>query len=147
MKKGKELKIKNVNNFNIRYGTVDNKNPKSLYIKLSSWVKPIVDDDLNYMRIIKDLDKSVRQQVYNFLKLNSSSIFYKDYTIIDFDLRKSGIKYGKTSYLSCEINLFLKKEISINSIEVKQEINEIIDFIIKDIFNKNEYFSFNKKKR
>lgn len=147
MKKGKELKVKNVKNFNIKYGTVDNKNPKSLYINLSSWIKPLTDDEFNYSRIIKDLDKSIRQSIYNVLNLNTSSLFFKNYTIVDFDLRRSGIKYGKTSYLSCEITLYLKNETPVNSIEVKQEIENIINCVIKHNFIDNQYFSFNNKKR
>jgi hypothetical protein len=146
MKKGKELKVKNVKNFNIKYGTVDNKNPKSVYLNLSSWIKPLINDELNYSRIIKDLDKSIRQSVYNFLNLNTTSLFFKNYTIVDFDLRKSGIKYGKTSYLSCEVTLYLKNELSVNSIEIKQEIDNIINCIIKNNFIENKYFSFNNKK-
>jgi hypothetical protein len=147
MKKGKELKVKNVKNFNIKYGTVDNKNPKSIYINLSSWITPINNDELNYSRIIKNLDKAIRQSIYDFLTKKSSNLFYKDYTIVDFDLRKSGIKYNKTSYLSCEITLYLKNQISVTSIEIADEINQIINCIIKNNFNENEYFLFNKKKK
>jgi hypothetical protein len=35
MKKGKELKVSDFKNYNIVYGSVNNKNPKALYIGLS----------------------------------------------------------------------------------------------------------------
>lgn len=147
MKKGKELKVKNNKNFNIRYGTVDNKNPKSIYINLSSWITPTSDDEFNYSRIIKNLDKAIRQSIYDFISKKSTNLFFKDHTIVDFDLRKSGIKYGKTSYLSCEITLYLRNQISVTSIEVADEINQIINCVIKNNFSENEFFLFKKKKK
>ena len=146
MKNGKELKVKTLKNFNVKYGTVDNKNLKSLYLNISSWIKPLIDDELNYSRIIKNLNKLIRQSTYNFLSTNLNSSFFKDHFIVDFDLRKSGIKYGKTSYLSCEITFYLKNETQINSPKIKQEITTIIDYIINNSFHDNNHFSFNKKK-
>ena len=40
MKRGKEMKIDTQHQYNIKSGTVDNKNPKSVYIQISAWGKP-----------------------------------------------------------------------------------------------------------
>ena len=37
MKRGKEVKLDINPNYKISVGTVDNKNPKSIYISLSAW--------------------------------------------------------------------------------------------------------------
>jgi hypothetical protein len=147
MKKGKELKIKDFKDYNISYGCIDNKKPKALYITLSSWVNPKINDDLNYSRVIKDIDKAIRQSIFNFLNLSVLTPFVKDRTIVDFDIRKSGIKYGKKSFLNCEITLFMKSENPINSPFIKKNIDIIVDMIINDVFIKNEYFYFNKRKK
>ena len=40
MKRGKEVRINLPYEYNVVSGTVDNKNPKSLYIQISAWGKP-----------------------------------------------------------------------------------------------------------
>ena len=147
MKKGKELKLNAFKNYNIVYGTVNNKNPKALYINISSWAEPLVDDTINYTRVIKDFDKSIRQNIYNYLEENIVTPFMKDFTIVDFDIRKSGVRFGKRSYLSCEITLFMRNELPINSLLLTPKIDELVDLIINNSFESSKMFDFHKKKR
>ena len=147
MKKGKELKLNAFKNYNIVYGTVNNKNPKALYINISSWAEPLVDDTINYTRVIKDFDKSIRQNIYNYLEENIVTPFMKDFTIVDFDIRKSGVRFGKRSYLSCEITLFMRNELPINSLLLTPKIDEVVDLIINNSFESSKMFDFHKKKR
>lgn len=147
MKKGKELKLNSFKNYNIVYGTVNNKNPKALYINISSWAEPLIDDTINYARVIKDFDKSIRQNIYDYLKESVVTPFMKDFTIVDFDIRKSGVRFGKRSYLSCEITLFMRDELPINSLILKPKIDEVINLIINNCFEPSKIFDFHKKKR
>jgi len=147
MKKGKELKLQLFKNYNIVYGTVDNRNSKALYINISSWAQPLINDDINYNRVIRDFDKSIRQNIYNMLAEDICTPFLKEQTIVDFDIRKSGVKYGKRSFLSCEITLFMRHEIPINSMILKPKIDEIVDMLIKNTFRTSNVFKFHKKKR
>jgi hypothetical protein len=147
MKKGKELKLDVFKNYNIVYGTVNNKNSKALYINISSWAEPLINDDINYNRVIKDFDKSVRQRVYDLLDHSIVTPFLKDHTIIDFDIRKSGVKFGKRSFLSCEITLFMRQETPINSDVIKPKIDEIVNHVITKAFEPSKIFKFHKKKR
>lgn len=146
-KKGKELKLEVFDDYSVVYGTVNNKNSKALYINISSWAEPIVDDVINYNRIIKDLDKHVRQGIYNFLSKNIIIPFIKEITIVDFDIRKSGVKFGKRSFVSCEITLFMRNELPINSEVLKPHIYDIINYTINRTFEDNKNFKFHKKKR
>jgi hypothetical protein len=147
MKYGKELKLDVFKNYNIVYGTVNNKNPKALYINISSWVEPLINDNINYNRIIKNFDKCIRQNIYDFIKKNLFTPFMKDYTIVDFDIRKSGVKFGKKSYLNCEITLFMDTEIPINSEIIKPKIEEVINHVISKSFENNKIFEFHKRKK
>jgi hypothetical protein len=146
MKKGKELKINKFKDYNIVYGSVNNKESKAIYINLSGWVEPKSDEELNYRRVIKDLDKKVRQVIYNELALEST-MFYKDRTIVDFDIRESGIRYGKRSFTNCELTLFTKYEISINNELIQAQLNNLTETIINNVFDCNKYFKFNKRKK
>ena len=146
MKKGKELKVNSFKNYNVYYGSVNNKEPKALYINISAWVEPEEDDNINYSRVIRDLDKKIRQSIYQELEENYP-IFLRERTIVDFDIRESGIKYGKRSFANCEITLFMKYELPINSDDMKSILDDLIKVIIDDALEKSKHFKFHKKKK
>jgi hypothetical protein len=144
MKTGKEIKNNNFKNYNITYGTVNNKNPKSIYLNISSWVEPIKDETNNYSFDIRTLNKKIKQTLFNYLDANKT-IFNKDRTIVDLDIRESGIKLGKRSFMNCEVTFFMKEALSINSIEITNTIDELTDLMFAT-FETNKSFKFHKKK-
>lgn len=147
MKKGKELKINLFKNYNIVFGSVNNKGSKAMYINVSAWAEPKSDEDLNYNRIIRDIDKQVRQTIYNTLNENISTPFLKDRTIVDFDIRESGVRYGKRSFTNLEITLFQKYEIPVNSEFLWPFIEDVIETIVKNVLEKERHFKFHKRKK
>lgn len=147
MKQGKELKIKTYKNYNVSYGSVNNKSPKALYISISSWAEPKNNLILNYSRVIRDIDKKLRQFIYNKLKIDVSSPFVKDMTIVDFNIKESGVKFGKRSFANGEITLFTAHDFMVNSEYIKPIISELIEFIIESVFERDKHFYFHKKKK
>jgi hypothetical protein len=147
MKKGKELKIKTDKNYNVVYGSVNNKTPKALYINISAWAELKNDSDVSYKRIIRDSDKKIRQIIYNSLNSDIATPFLKDRTIMDYDIRESGLKYGKRSFVGCEITIYMKYEIPVNSDFLKPIVSDLINTIIDLGFEDNKYFKFYKKKK
>jgi len=147
MKSGKQIKMENYKNYNITYGCVDNKNPKSVFINITAWVEPLSEEEEDYNKIIKSLNKKIRQSVYNFLSTNNTTSFVKDKTIVDLDLRESGIKFGKRSFMSCEVTLFQNEDNSINSDIVKKGLNLISNLVIDEIFENDEDFKYHKRKQ
>lgn len=147
MKNGKELKVENFKNYNVSYGTVNNKIPKAIYINISAWGEPKSELEHNYNRLIKDIDKKIRQSIYNFLEDNNILLFAKERTIVDFDIKESGIKFGKRSFTNCEITLYLKNELSVNSESLKPIIYELINLVIKSNLENCKNFKFYRKKR
>lgn len=147
MKKGKELKVTDFKNYNVVYGSVNNKDPKAMYINISAWAEPKVNEEINYNRIIRNADKSIRQTIYNLIDNTNSTPFFKDKTIVDFDIKESGVKYGKRSFTNCEVTLYLKDEVSVNSENLKPIIKNLIKNSISSVFETNEYFKFHKTKK
>jgi hypothetical protein len=145
MKTGKEIKTNKFNQYNVIFGSVDNKNPKSIYINISAWAEPKNNDNINYNRVIKNINKKLRQLLYNLFD-NEIKIFLKDRTIVDLDIRESGIRYGKRSFMSCELTLFSTLEIPVNNELMKSNIHEIIETVIKKVFESEDNFDFYKKK-
>lgn len=147
MKRGKELKLDLFENYNIVYGSVDNKSSKAAYVNLSAWGQPQINEKINYDRVIKDINKKIKNYIYTHLSdSNLNQEYFKDKTIVDLDIRKSGIRFKKRSFVNAEIILFLTKETSINSDKIKHSLGNIIKLIINDVFESDKYFKFHKKK-
>ena len=149
-KTGKEIKINDFENYKIVFGSVNNKHPKTIYINISAWAEPIYDgeDNTNYAKIIKDFHKKIKQELFIFFDSNSdiTSDYEKEKTIVDLDIRESGIRYGKRSFMNCEITLFLTIEIQANSEIMKDIVSRLTPLLIDDVFNTNKIFNFNLKK-
>ena len=146
MKTGKEIKNNKFKNYNVVFGSVNNKNPKAIYINISSWAEPLEEENINYNQVIRNLNKKIRQTLFNIFDNEQDSSFDGNRTIVDLDIRESGIRYGKRSFLSCEITLFLHTEISVTSDYMKDKLESITDNLLKTNFENNKTFNFNKKK-
>ena len=105
MGRGKEVKLDLPFEYNVVSGTVDNKNPKSIYIQISAWGKPIEYVESSYESILKQKAKGIKKQLYNVVK---EDFFYKKKSIVDFNMASSGIRKDKRSYMSVELTLFKK---------------------------------------
>ena len=68
-------------------------------------------------------------------------ITFKKYNIIDLDIRSSGIKEGKRSFMNLEITLFLNEENeNFKSLILRNKIKNIIGQIYKEDLMKSKYF-------
>lgn len=145
MKRGKEVKINLPYQYNVVSGTVDNKNPKSIYIQISAWGKPKKDREGDYETIIKNKSKRVKRKLYDLL---NNGGFHKSRSIVDFNMASSGINYGKRSFMSVELTLFKKEPLlPVNSEELKPIIKDISEKLIKDVFETDEDFEFYQRKK
>ena len=141
MKKGKSVKMNLSSSFKSVYGTVDSKNLKSLYINIQSWVAPKIELE-NWNRVVCNLSRELKHTVYESI---DTSIFVKN-SIVDLDLRTSGISSGKKSFFNLEINLFLDKELDFKSNEIKDSIKKIVKNISHTNLSNNCYFDFSLTK-
>jgi hypothetical protein len=141
MKKGKSVKLNLFSPIKSVYGTVDSKNLKSLYINIQSWVSPKFDHD-NWNRVVCNLNREIKHSVFNSI---DTSLF-KENSIVDLDLRTSGISHGKKSFFNLEVNLYTNQEFDFKSIELKESVKKIVRSIIRDNVIENKYFDFSVSK-
>ena len=141
MKKGKSVKLNLFSPIKSVYGTVDSKNLKSLYINIQSWVSPKFEHD-NWNRVVCNLNREIKHSVFNSI---DSSLF-KENSIVDLDLRTSGISHGKKSFFNLEVNLYTNQEFDFKSPELKESIKKIVRNIIRDNVMENKYFDFSISK-
>jgi hypothetical protein len=141
MKKGKSVKLNLYNPIKSVYGTVDSKNLKSLYINIQSWVTPKFEHD-NWNRVVCNLSRDIKHSVFNSINHE----LFKEQSIVDLDLRTSGISHGKKSFLNLEVNLYTNNEIDFKSPEIKDSVKKIIKNIFKENVIQNKYFEFSPSK-
>jgi hypothetical protein len=142
MKKGKNVRMNVSDYFKSSYGTVDSKNLKSIYINIQSWVSPKIELD-NWSRIVGNLSREIKHTVFESI---DTTIFVPN-SIVDLDLRTSGIHFGKKSFLNLEINLFMDDVIDFKSLELKNAINRIVKNIQFENISQNDYFDFTITKK
>ena len=142
MKKGKSVKLNLFNPIKSVYGTVDSKNLKSVYINIQSWVTPKSEHD-NWNRVVCNLNREIKHSVFNSL----SQTIFTDKSIVDLDLRTSGISHGKKSFFNLEVNVFLENELDFKSILLKDSVKKIVKNIFINNLSNNSYFDFYKSKK
>lgn len=144
LKQGREINTEISDLFKTSYGTVDVSSLRSIYLNMSTWVEPI-EEATNWSSPIKKVKSKIKHKIHN--QLNDSP--FKDKTIVDLDLRASGIKKGKRSFLRCEVTLYLKelkyKDIKVPSIS--DSIINITDKIINETLLTSTVFRFYKSKK
>ncbi len=144
MGRGKEVKLELPFEYNVVSGTVDNKNPKSIYIQISAWGKPIEYVESSYESILKEKAKGIKKQIYNVVK---EDFFYKKRSIVDFNMASSGIRKDKRSYMSVELTLFKKEPLlPLTSKNLLEEVSSISERLITEFFERDKDFKFFKTK-
>lgn len=142
MKNGKKIKLNLSNTYKTNYGTVDNKNFKTTYVTMSCWAEPNNEEE-SWDGVIKSLRRDIRMELHNTV---DDEVFKEEKSIIDLDIRSSGIRAGKRSYLNCEMTLFVKPNMEFKSNKVNYSVTGILDGLIKNVFETNKYFKFYKTK-
>jgi len=143
MKAGKKIRLDLHPRFKSSYGTVDSKNLKSVYLNISSWLTPKVEQE-NWDRVIRGLKRKVKLNVSSSL---NNTKFRDDASIVDLDIRVSGLKPGKKSFMNCEITLFTKEHLEIKSTYTKNCVTNLIENTISSTFETNKFFTYQKSKK
>jgi hypothetical protein len=142
MKKGKSVKLNLYNPIKSVYGTVDSKNLKSVYINIQSWVTPKQEYD-NWNRVVSNLGREIKYSVFESINQK----LFQEKSIVDLDLRTSGIFHGKKSFFNLEINLYTNSELDFKSIEIKDSVKTIVKSIFRNNIQQNKYFEFSTSKK
>jgi len=142
MKKGKTSKLNIFENAKCFYGTVDSKELKSIYIVIQSWVEPTKEVS-NWDRVTGNLKRQIQ---HNLLE-SVDTFTFENNSIVDLDLRTSGIQLDKRSFLNLEMTLFLKnKNEDFKSIMLRDKIKKIVSSVYTDELYTSPYFTLSKTK-
>lgn len=142
MKKGKSVKLNLYSPIKTSYGTVDAKNFKSLFLNVQSWVSPKLECE-NWSRVVSCLKRDIVLMV----KESMDKKIFLGKTIVDLDLRASGIMLGKRSFFNLEITLYTDVDLDFKSLEIKESVKNLIKNIYKHVLMQNKYFDFSATKK
>jgi hypothetical protein len=143
--RGTEIEVNINDNVNITFGSVDKNNPKTIYIKFSAWANTIdFNDDIEYKTIIRRITKEVKRYIY--FNVNKD-LFKSDMTMVDMDMRESGITNNKSSFMSCEVTLYQINNYLIVGDIINDELTKLSKGICQDIFESDIHFKFFKHKK
>lgn len=84
-----------------KWGTIDKKNPTSIYLEMGTYITPTKDEE-DYTDNIKEIEKAGRFIVKDAL-CNTEGV-KKDFIFVT-DIADTRISYGKKSYISFQIHL------------------------------------------
>lgn len=140
MKKGKFITIGVHNNVKVGYGTVDYKDLKTIYIQLNSWTQPDTED-CDFDRLIQKTRRQIKETVYNL-----KSEYFKPQSIVDLDIKTSGIKTNKRSFMDLEITLYVEKYFDVRSKEIKQIVSDLSEKLIDTVLIDDSLFNFHETK-
>jgi hypothetical protein len=141
MKKGKTSKLDLFQDAKCYYGSVDATELKSIYLVLQTWVKPTQERD-NWEKVVGTISRNIKHKV---LEIYNKSMF-REHFIVDLDLRTSGIKIDKASFLNLEITFFTKENIEFKSDKLSNELNHILKEVHDNVLNKSKYFTIQYSK-
>jgi hypothetical protein len=121
-------------NFKLRFGTANKVTPSALYLSGGVFISPTIEKT-NYFKDIEYFKETIKKSIKS--ELSSSNLFDNRF-IYDFDLRGSGLKVGKSSYLSFECHFKQNMLNELMSFDVfrkktKDNINRIINIIEETI--------------
>ena len=143
MKKGKSSKLSGYRSYKVKYGTVDSKNLKSIYLNIQTWAEPKKAIE-SPIRSVNTLSRQIKHTVLDYLNQN----IFSEKFIVDLDLRSSGIQMNKKSFLNLECFFYFKNtDEDFKSTKIKNEIKNISDSIINKNFRNNEQYSFSLTKK
>lgn len=141
-KQGREVKTDVSDVFRTSYGTVDVSTMKSVYLNLSSWVEPLYDND-SWGKTITKFKYSIDNLIHRELR----ETILKKKAIVDLDLRGSGMRKGKRSFMRCEVTMFTENKPDIKSKELSEPLNHITNMIINKALIPSEGFKFHRTKK
>lgn len=131
--------------FKVKLGTINRKNPSVVYVECGGYITPTIDKDdyeNDAFLLRKNFNKNLRDNLL-------TSPLFENKFICDFDIRTSGLKKNKKSFVSIQYHLRqpVDNVLSLDLLKEKSEdlINNVLESFNEDLISHN--FKICKNKR
>lgn len=95
----------------------------------------------------ENIERALKTLKSKVIKTKQNQKIFQENSIVDLDLRTSGISHGKKSFFNLEVNLFTISEIDFKSNEIKDSVKQIVRNIFKNNIIENKHFEFSISKK
>lgn len=136
MKRGKTSKLNLFKDAKCYYGSVDTIELKSIYLVLQTWVVPKMEKE-NWDLTVGSISREIKHKIFDHLNRN----LFRNNFIVDLDLRTSGIKEKKASFLNLEITFYTKTNIDFKSETLSNELKKILKEVHNNVLSNSKYFT------
>lgn len=141
--KAKEIKLSILpSKFNVKYGTMNRENPQAVYAIITTWVSPKEKLD-SYNSTCQSFSLKSKNALIHFFSI--SSMFDDEKMIVDIDIRKAGIEYGKRKFVDIEVHIKQLKNLDIDDVKFNHAMNDILERALQRIVETTD-FTFTSKK-
>lgn len=124
-----KLNIPN-DNFKLKIGTLNKKNPVSFYIEGNTYITPL-KDERGYTKQLDIIRRNFKRGISSLIK---DSSLVENFYILNFEVASERIKCNKKTYLNFEC-YFRQKAKEPKSVEnIKNEDSDLIQNITKELF-------------
>ena len=135
----KQCVLSTSTNFSVKVNTINPKSTECLFVDIKSWIKPQAEYD--FEKLPSSINKKIKQDIFYKLK---DAPFEKNF-ILDFDLRASGLRKDKLSFMKINLALFPKTPLPFLHDTYKETLNGIINDTIKILEDYDIKYYKNKK--
>lgn len=132
-------------NFKLKIGTLNKKNPVSFYIEGNTYITPL-KEERGYSKQIELIKQTFRKEVSDIVKQSS---LVENFYILNFEVASDRIKCNKKSYLNFECYFRQKSEIPKRVNIIKDEDSDLIQNITEQLHRellKNNFILAKNKK-
>ncbi len=133
------------NNFKLKIGTLNKKNPISFYIEGNTYITPL-KEERGYSKQIEVIKQTFRKNITDIIKHSS---LVEDFYILNFEVASDRIKCNKKSYLNFECYFRQKSLIPKRVDVIKEEDSDLIEGITNQLYSelsKNNFILTKNKK-
>ena len=116
-----------LHDFRVKIGTVDRKNPETIYVECGTYIKP-KEHKNSYIDDVHEIKKIIRDNIKNML--HDSELFTTDY-ICTIDIPIERITPNRKTYISFDYTL--KQKNNIQFYDLVKEHKSFVDKIVIDL--------------
>ena len=130
-------------NFKVKIGTTDKKNPKTVYIDCGFFIEPKVEkeDYSEDIKLVEEEARNLAKKISNATNPKTVDRLFKKDFIFVFEVTENRIFYGKKSYVSFQLHL-RQNDDTLEWVTISEHLLHLSDFMTTILLRNIEDIGF-----